>query len=78
MLRIIFLNIYCITMFFVMRYLMQLNFLNNAENSFYKDDIAKMYEMGFIYDLRACSIVFSLLIILTYANNILNWGGAQI
>lgn len=70
MLGIVFLNIYSVIAFFIMRYFMDINFISNAESSFYADDVAKMYKIGFLYDLRASSIAFIMLILLVYISKI--------
>lgn len=80
MLGIVFLNIYSVIAFFIMRYFMDINFISNAESSFYADDVAKMYKIGFLYDLRASSIAFIVLILLVYISKIFskigNGGGS--
>lgn len=63
---IVFLNIYSVIMFFIMRLLMQSAYISETEASLYQNDIFKMYQNGFIYDLRASSIAFSLCVLLFY------------
>ena len=63
---IVFLNIYSVIMFFIMRLLMQSAYISETEASLYQNDIFKMYQNGFIYDLRASSIAFSLCVLFFY------------